>query len=371
MPTKLSSNWTFVGQESAGTPSEAISVQEFPCLVGRGNDVQVRLTHPSISQRHAELTIENDFLVIRDIGSRNGTFVNGTRVSNPRQVMPGDLVQFGDRLYRLELRSFTHSNNMTMAADTSSDRALVVAQVERMIATRNVSVFLQAIVSLKTGGLHACESLARGRAFGVESPNTMFKAATHLQKEVYLSEMMREMTLECVNPGLHLFLNTHPSEIANIRGLLGSLIKLRQKYPSQPITLEIHEAAAAEFQLLKALRLALDDLNIRLAFDDFGAGQARIMELIDVRPHYLKFDMRMIRGLDQATESKRKLVQSLVEITQELGVVTLAEGIETQEEADCCRELGMELAQGFLFNKPMKVSEFQALATSVWNGVFV
>ncbi len=107
MATKLSSNWTFVGQESAGTPSEAISVQEFPCLVGRGNEAQLRLPHPSISQRHADLTIENDFLVIRDIGSRNGTYVNGTRVSNPRQVMPGDLIQFGDRLYRLELRSCT------------------------------------------------------------------------------------------------------------------------------------------------------------------------------------------------------------------------------------------------------------------------
>lgn len=366
MPMQLTSTWTFISQEATGTPPETLPVLEFPSLVGRGNDVHLRMTHPSVSQKHAELTIENDFLVVRDCGSRNGTFVNGTRVTNPRQLMPSDLVQFGDRIYRLELRNNSSFASQTMAGD-SSETALAVAQVERMINSKQVSVFLQAIVSLKTGGLHACESLARGRYFGVEKPVHMFRAAAQIHRAVHLSELMRELSLEQAHPRLHLFLNTHPQEIADVKSLLGSLVRLRRRFPDRAITLEIHEAAVAEFQLLKALRLALEDMNIRLAFDDFGAGQTRLMELIDVRPHYLKLDMRMIRQIDRVAESKRKLIQSLVEIAQELGVVTLAEGIESIEEADTCREMGIDLAQGFLFNKPMKVAEFHTTVSQLWS----
>ena len=77
------------------------------------------------------------------------------------------------------------------------------------------------------------------------------------------------------------------------------------------------------------LRALLLERNIALAYDDFGAGQARLLQLAEAPPHYLKFDQRFISGLDQAPPAKRRLLQSLLSLARELLVKTVAEGIET------------------------------------------
>src|SRR5262249_6463049 len=147
--------------------------------------------------------------------------------------------------------------------------------------------------------------------------------------EVQLSQMLREKALTTIDPSVHLYLNTHPTEVADVRTLVRSLMKLRKRFPSPTITLEIHEASVAEVTTLKALRLALDDLNIGLASDAVGGGQARMVDLAEARPNCLKFDICLIRGLTAAPPARRKMVESLVQITKDLKVLALAEGVET------------------------------------------
>jgi EAL domain-containing protein (putative c-di-GMP-specific phosphodiesterase class I) len=96
-------------------------------------------------------------------------------------------------------------------------------------------------------------------------------------------------------------------------------------------------------------------MNVRLAYDDFGAGQARLLELAEAPPHYLKFDRRFVMGIDQAPASRRRLVASLVAAARELLVKTVAEGVETAAEAEVCRDLGFTLAQGYHFGRPASV----------------
>jgi len=91
---------------------------------------------------------------------------------------------------------------------------------------------------------------------------------------------------------------------------------------------------------------------MRLAYDDFGAGQARLKELSEVPPDVMKFDLQMIRGLSTSSPHRVQIVESLVKIVRDLGIVALAEGVETQEEADICRDIGFELAQGYLLGRP-------------------
>jgi EAL domain-containing protein (putative c-di-GMP-specific phosphodiesterase class I) len=89
-----------------------------------------------------------------------------------------------------------------------------------------------------------------------------------------------------------------------------------------------------------------------LAYDDFGAGQARLNELVEAKPDFLKFDRKLICGLDSANTHRLQLVESLVHMSRQLGIVTLAEGVETAAEADVCRRLGFELMQGYYFGRP-------------------
>jgi EAL domain-containing protein (putative c-di-GMP-specific phosphodiesterase class I) len=92
---------------------------------------------------------------------------------------------------------------------------------------------------------------------------------------------------------------------------------------------------------------------MKLAYDDFGAGQARLNELVEARPDYLKFDRKLIAGLDAANKNRQQLLESLVLMSRQLGIVTLAEGIETAGEAEACRRVGFELMQGYYFGRPI------------------
>jgi EAL domain-containing protein (putative c-di-GMP-specific phosphodiesterase class I) len=91
---------------------------------------------------------------------------------------------------------------------------------------------------------------------------------------------------------------------------------------------------------------------MELAFDDFGAGQARLIELTETLPDYVKFDVQLIRGIHAASAGRQKALATLVRLVHDLGIATLAEGVELAEERAACHQLGFDLAQGFYLGRP-------------------
>ena len=234
------------------------------------------------------------------------------------------------------------------------DQALALVQFDRLMSERQVTPYYQPIVDLASSEPIGYEVLGRSRLYGIESPGAKFRAAAKHNLEVQLSNMLRwEGILQSstfARPP-HLFVNTHPREMQE-EGLIEAMRKIREIRPTQAVTLEIHEASVTDIGQMTELRQALSDLDVRLAYDDFGAGQARLVELVKVRPDYLKFDIALVRGLDRAATQQRQMVASLVQMVRDLGIVPLAEGIESDGEATACRELGFALGQGFFFGKP-------------------
>ena len=82
--------------------------------------------------------------------------------------------------------------------------------------------------------------------------------------------------------------------------------------------------------------------------------EARLLELVEVPPDIIKFDIGLIHGL-ACSSGLRQLVSSLVRMVREVGVTTLAEGVETPEQAAICQEIGFQLAQGFFFGPPLAI----------------
>jgi EAL domain-containing protein (putative c-di-GMP-specific phosphodiesterase class I) len=124
------------------------------------------------------------------------------------------------------------------------------------------------------------------------------------------------------------------------------------------LVLEIHEAAATSVAQMRQLRLVLNDLGMKLAYDDFGAGQARLAELGDAPPDYLKFDIQLIRNIDGASAERQRMLESLVRIAADLGILSLAEGIETAAEHETCRRLGFVYGQGYRYGVPATAATF-------------
>jgi EAL domain-containing protein (putative c-di-GMP-specific phosphodiesterase class I) len=132
---------------------------------------------------------------------------------------------------------------------------------------------------------------------------------------------------------------------------------LRERCPRLRLTLEVHEGALADLASVDRLRTQLSRAGIGIAYDDFGAGQARLLELAEAPPHYLKFDMLFVRGIDKAADTRQRLLASLVSVARDLLVYTVAEGVETAEEAEVCMRIGFTHAQGYYFGRPRPIDE--------------
>ena len=108
---------------------------------------------------------------------------------------------------------------------------------------------------------------------------------------------------------------------------------------------------------MREFRAALRDLGIGLAYDDFGAGQSRLLELTEFPPDYLKFDRSLVRESALCSDSHRSLVRTLVKHAADAGIATVAEGLESQESVDDCRSLGFAYLQGYHLGRPVSAEE--------------
>ena len=90
----------------------------------------------------------------------------------------------------------------------------------------------------------------------------------------------------------------------------------------------------------------------KLWLDDFGSGYSSLNMFSRFDFNLIKFDMELLRNLDDHNGANRRIIRAMVGVSRELGIHTLAEGMETEYQRQFLREVGCELAQGFLFHRP-------------------
>jgi EAL domain-containing protein (putative c-di-GMP-specific phosphodiesterase class I) len=276
-------------------------------------------------------------------------------------------VHIGDFEFRIILRA-TEPDPQQDASATATFASSMLShffpegtkELVELIGNDAVTVALQPIVRFPARTVVAHEALGRGAHPNLPGdPMELFRIAESAGAEATLARLFRrkavELARERPNVGT-LFLNTHPVELQQ-PGLVESLEELRGLAPRIDLILEIHESALAQPAFLATLREQLSEINVGLAYDDFGSGQARLLELAEAPPHYLKFDRRFITGIDQGPPSRRRLLSSLVAAARELLVKTVAEGVETAAEAEICERVGFTLGQGFHFGRPVPIDQ--------------
>jgi EAL domain-containing protein (putative c-di-GMP-specific phosphodiesterase class I) len=232
--------------------------------------------------------------------------------------------------------------------------------IEQMIRGEAVNVLFQPIVDLGTGALVGFEALGRGNHPRLsQSPEKLFEHAELCHREHDLSRLFRAKALEegaALSAHLRLFLNIHPAELEK-NDFVASLARVTESERAQrQLVVEICERSVKSPAQLREIQGKLEELGIELAYDDFGAGQARLLELVECPPHFLKLDKGLIRGIVSSRQCQ-DLVRALLAATRGTGTQVIAEGIETEPVAELCRELGCHLGQGYLFGRPAPVLE--------------
>ncbi|MAI30979.1 MAG: diguanylate phosphodiesterase [Rhodopirellula sp.] len=345
--------WYLYGSIADGQNFQEVHINRPGFRIGRRFNCDLQLTWATVSGTHAEFnTGADDRLVLRDLDSTNGTFVNGKRISGEVVLKEDDIVQLGASEFRVLTRSANEAQ-----IDETIDFSFLPSQLvalEDLIHGAALVPHYQPVVNLTDKSIVGYEVLARSDNPELSTPFQMFSLAEKL-------ELSDALSVACRAAGLHhakhlpsdqvLLLNTHPSELKQEQ-LLSSLEVLRQSAPEQAMMLEIHEAAFTDLAAMAVLQERLNDLQIQLAYDDFGAGQARILDLIEVPPDILKFDISLVRDIHESSDKHIMMVQTLVSMVRDFGISPLAEGIEKEAEAETCLEIGFELAQGFHFGRP-------------------
>lgn len=351
--------WTLTEFGSGQHQNRCITLPGRQISIGRSPDAGIVVNDGSVSKLHAEIYFENGEPFVRDLDSRNGTFIN-CRPIRIDAVREGDLLQFANAVYRVGYVRQEAPKTIEQGISIWANSLLLF---DELISKRAVIPFYQPIIDLRTNHKLGFEVLARSALEGLKTPYAMFQVADRLNQNSTLSEMMREEGLRGALRSEYaksvFFLNTHPTEVVTDR-LCNSLRELRRKFPDVRIMLEIHEAAIVEPKSILSLRELLNELDISLSYDDFGAGQGRLVELGEAPPDVLKFDMRMIRDIDKAPRSKQEFIASLVRLANDLGCNPLAEGVKTEEESVVCKQMGFCFGQGYLYGKPGPFESQQA-----------
>jgi EAL domain-containing protein (putative c-di-GMP-specific phosphodiesterase class I) len=348
-----------------GGVAHCIPLGTFPFRIGRCTTADFIIYSRQVSKEHAEIDRATDEFLIRDLGSTNGTFVNGQRITQT-VLLDGDIVHVAHKEFRFTCQAIQaehDSDNVLTDTGASHVPFSVIHDGEHLrelLIQHSVSIVFQPIFHLESGEVLGYEALGRG-AHEELSPNPcdLFRLAEHCKLAPELSRLFRLVAMEeaarLPEPGL-VFFNVHPAEMAK-DSLLNSLKEIPATFraPGRMI-LEIHEDFVADMATMRRLRNHLKERGIGLAYDDFGAGQARLRELTEAPPDFIKLDMSLIRGIHVA-KARQELVQALSRISGDLGVRLIAEGLEAREEADACRRLGCAFGQGYLLGRPLPVSQ--------------
>lgn len=364
-PAGVATGWYLSGRLEPGLPVSKYFITGECFTIGRRNGLSLTLPSMRVSGRHAELLIVGGHLFIRDLGSTNGTYVNHKPLTRPKQIKEGDHIEVADVEFLVGYQQTGSETRIhpelkkTMRSISTFEPDWIFSQFDRLIRTRSITPHYQPIIRLQDFAIFGYEALARSDVPGLETPSAMFETAELVRREVELSLVCRERAIEVaggIGQKVRIFVNTHPRESLD-RDVLPSLRRLRSAVPNVPIVLEVHEGTVNDPARMREFSAELKTLGVQLAYDDFGSGQSRLLELVQCPPDFLKFDLSLIRGIDQAPAHQHRMLRMLIQMARDFTAATLAEGIETAAEAEVCRELGFDYAQGYLYGRPLPIDQ--------------
>ncbi len=298
-----------------------------------------------------------------------------------RRLADDLLVEASLAMHRAKANGRGHAQSFS--EEMRAEQAVVLSTEDELrgaIGGHELRVQFQPIVSLEHGATIGCEALVRWEhpIRGMVGPGDFVSIAeeTGLISKIgrIVLEQACRQAAQWKRDGRDLFVSvnisprqlTRPDLVADISHALTT-----SGLPANLLCLEVTETALLRDPgpIVESLR-RLKALGVRIAIDDFGAGASSFGLLRILPVDQIKIDHSFIQGLGDTT-SDRAVVAAVVSLAKELGLAVIAEGVETQRQQAELRELGAELAQGFLYSPARNPEELQldAFAATVTQGV--
>jgi EAL domain-containing protein (putative c-di-GMP-specific phosphodiesterase class I)/DNA-binding response OmpR family regulator len=257
------------------------------------------------------------------------------------------------RIERLVYRALRQAIAVATTKEEERQASLREAFKE-ILRKRRVRTVYQAIFHLETMEVFGHEALTRGPVeTAFESPELLFQFAKENEATWDLEQLCLGSSASRYPLGgsSHLFINVEAESIAALSRdgaeAVPPLFALKC-----PVVLEVTERSAIrDIPVFRAALKQLRDRGFRIAIDDAGSGYASLQAIAELRPNFIKVANTLITGL-RSDSIKRDVVEMLVNLSRRIDAVCVAEGIETPEDLEECRRLGIPYGQGFYLGVP-------------------
>ena len=225
--------------------------------------------------------------------------------------------------------------------------------LEECFSDDRLTLALQPIVAATDETVRGYEALLRSRHDKLDTPTRILAAAETQQMLGRLADcvaMHAARWMRTLPPGVDLFLNMHPAELADVSDVQRRFAALQPW--AERVVLEITERGhLLELTDWRNTLNTLTAAGFRFAVDDLGSGYNSLSILAEVQPAFVKVDMSIIRNIDRE-ERKQRLVELVARFAKATNCQVIVEGVETVEEAVAVKRIGVDLLQGYLFGRP-------------------
>ncbi len=259
------------------------------------------------------------------------------------------------------------------------DRLFIQTEVRDALANDDLYCVYQPEIVIASGALFSFEALSRWDhpTQGSISPARFIPVIEDIGVAGDLFDHVLEETLDAQAQWAKR-LGFHPAVAINLSArqlgdtdLPGAVAKAltRRGAPADSLWIEVTESTLAE-DTASGILLALHDLGVRLAIDDFGTGWSSMARLAAFPWDLLKIDQSFVQALGGPNQYAEQVVSSTIALAHALGIPTTAEGVETAEQLDRLAEMGCDVAQGYLFARPVPARDAIADVASdgQWTG---
>ncbi|QXC62361.1 EAL domain-containing protein [Aquihabitans sp. G128] len=282
---------------------------------------------------------------------------------------PDDLVVHADlALYEAKAQGRDTLRRFEPAlAARAQRRAVVLQDLDGALEHDELRVWFQPQVDLRTGAATGAEALLRWEhpERGLLAPGEFIAVAEETGLIVPIGELALRRSLEVATSwptALRLAVNVSPKQLTSpdfVRRFLAAVD--RSGIDPQRVEVEVTETAVVE----PAARGVLTELRhhgLGLAVDDFGTGYSSLATLGELPVTVLKIDRAFVAALQpDPGHASQVLVQAIIDVAAALEIATVAEGVETEEQADILRSLGCPTAQGFLWSPALPAEQVEPL----------
>lgn len=259
--------------------------------------------------------------------------------------------------------------SMSMQEDALA-RSLLIKELHTAIHEEQFSLVYQPIVELNTGLISKAEALIRWHhpKKGVITPDNFIPVAedSGLICEIgdwVFEEVAKQVAIWRIklDQNFQLNINTSPIQYLKSNSFLGNWIKYLNEYnvPGEALAIEITERILMDSHSSISKKLInFQSLGIDVALDDFGMGYSSLSYIKKFDIDYLKIDRSFVQNVTTSFNDK-VLCEAIIAMAHKLGIKVVAEGIETEGQRRCLKDIGCDFGQGYLFSKPLDVACFE------------